>query len=265
MKLISLILIVTTLISCNIEKHSYDETGNFQLAVPILKVDSTLFKNSTMVTMNLGFPNSEIRYTTDGKEVEPNSPVYNDPLKLDHSATIKAKVFHNDFKSSEQTTLQVTQIANNISNSSISIEPQPHENYKGLGAAGLIDMQKGSLQFRSGNKWLGFQTSPVSITIDLNNEMSLSLLKVSCLQNQGGWIFTPKKITVFSESGEIGEITIKNASKKQENQLKIISIPIKEGTYSKLKIMVYSLNEIPQWHQGKNTFPWLFLDEILVE
>ena len=28
MKLISLILIVTTLISCNIEKHSYDETGN---------------------------------------------------------------------------------------------------------------------------------------------------------------------------------------------------------------------------------------------
>ncbi|MGB5499782.1 MAG: chitobiase/beta-hexosaminidase C-terminal domain-containing protein, partial [Maribacter sp.] len=213
----------------------------------------------------LGFPNSEIRYTTNGTAVEPNSQIYNDPIKLNHTATIKAKVFHHDFKSSEQSTLQITQIANNISDATIKLEPQANENYKGLGAAGLIDGQKGSLQFRSGREWIGFQTSPVTITIDLKNSIDLSLLKVSCLQNQGAWIFAPKKITVFSDSEQVGEVTIENASNNQENQLKIIPVPIENGTYSKLKIMVYSLSEIPQWHQGKGTLPWLFLDEILVE
>ena len=265
MKWIYFILVFFALLSCNIEKDRYDETGNFQLAAPILKVDSTLFINSAKVTMELGFPNSEIRYTTNGTAVEPDSPIYNGPLTLDHGATIMAKVFHLDFKSSEQSTLQITQIANNISNATIKLEPQANENYKGVGAVGLIDRQKGSLQFRSGSEWLGFQTSPVTITIDLKNSIDLSLLKVSCLQNQGAWIFAPKKITVFSESVQVGEVTIEKASKKQENQLKIISVPIENGTYSKLKIMVYSLNEIPQWHQGKGTLPWLFLDEILVE
>jgi len=265
MKWIYSILVFSALISCKIEKDSYDESDNFQLAIPIIQVDSPLFKNSAKVTMYFGHPNSEIRYTVNGKEVGPDSPIYNGPLTLEHTATIKAKVFHNDFKSSEQTTLQITQIANNISNAIIKLEPQPNENYKGLGATGLIDMQKGSLQHRSGSEWLGFQTAQVTINIDLNNEMPLSLLKVSCLQNQGAWIFSPKRITVFSELWEVGEVTIKNASKKQGNQLRIIPIPIKKGTYSKLKVMVYSLNEIPQWHQGKGTLPWLFLDEILVE
>lgn len=265
MKWIYFILVFSTLISCEIEKESHDEPGNFQLAIPIIQVDSTLFKNSANVTMNFGHPNSEIRYTIDGKEVGPGSPIYNGPLTLEHTTTIKAKVFHNDFKSSEQTKLQITQIANNISNAIIKLEPQPNENYKGLGATGLIDMQKGSLQFRSGSKWLGFQSAQVIIDIGLSSEMSLSLLKVSCLQNQGGWIFSPKRIAVFSESVEVGEVTIENVSNKQGNQLRTIPIPIKKGTYSKLKVRVYSLNEIPQWHQGKGTLPWLFLDEILVE
>ena len=265
MRYIALFLSVAMLVSCNFEKPAYGEAGNFQLAVPLLSADSLLFKNTSLVSMEFGFPYSEIRYTTNGKEVEPDSPIYNDSLTLDRSATIKAKAFHSDFKSSEQAMVQVTQIANNIANASIELSPQPHENYKGLGAAGLIDMQKGGLQFRSDKQWLGFQASPVTITLTFANKMQLSKLKVSSLQNQGGWIFAPKKITVYSESRQIGEITLDDATEKQENQLRIIPIPIKEGAYSKLRIMIYALNEIPQWHQGKSTMPWLFLDEILVE
>jgi len=265
MRYIAVFLSVATFVSCNLEKPSFGEADNFQLAVPGLKVDSVLFKNSSKVTMNFGHPNSEIRYTIDGKEVGTDSPIYNGPLTLDHSATIKAKAFHSDFKSSEQAMIQVTQIANNIANASIELSPEPHENYKGLGATGLIDMQKGGLQFRSGKQWLGFQDSSVTITLDLLSEMPLSLIKVSSLQNQGGWIFAPKKITVYSKSRQIGEITLDDAAKKQEYQLKIISVPLVAGNYSKLKIVVNTLNEIPEWHQGKGTLPWLFLDEILVE
>lgn len=265
MRYIAVFLSLATFVSCNLEKPSYGEADNFQLAVPLLKVDSVLFKNSSRIQMALGFPDSEIRYTTNGKAVEASSALYTGPMTLDHSATIKAKAFHSNFKSSEQAMIQVTQIANNIANASIELSPKPHENYKGLGAAGLIDMQKGGLQFRSSKQWLGFQASTVTITLTLATEMPLSLLKVSSLQNQGGWIFAPKKITVYSESRQIGEITINDVAEKQENQLKITAVPFAEGDYTKLKIVVTALDEIPEWHPGKGTLPWLFLDEILVE
>ena len=265
MKWIPFILIISMLVSCKSENETYQETRVFQLAAPIVKVDSNLFKNSAELTMNFGFPDSQIRYTIDGKEVDQSSTIYSGPIHLKNAAIIKAKAFHNDFKSSDQTEIQVAQIVNNIFNAAIEVEPQPHENYKGMGAPGLIDLHRGGLQFRGSDKWLGFQANPVIINIDLKNELELSLLKVGCLLNQGGWIFAPESIKVYSNAKEVGKVSIEKANDKQDNQPILISIPIEKGRYSHLKLLLYSLNEIPQWHQGKGSKPWLFLDEILVE
>ncbi len=265
MKCISFLLILFVLVSCKTDRVSYEETGNFQLAAPIIQVDSVLFKQAATVTMGFGFPNSEIKYTLDGSEVDEESPVYEGPITVNNSATIKAKAFHPDFKGSEQTLVQVAKITHSISDATIILKPEPHDNYRGQGAKGLIDMQKGTAQFRGGNQWLGFQTGETIIDIHLAKALELSNLKVSCLQNQGGWIFLPKEIVVRSGSKEVGNVFLETAGEKQENQLKVIPIPIEKGNYTQLTITVYSLDEIPQWHQGKGTTPWLFLDEILVE
>ncbi len=265
MKCIAALLIFSVLVCCKTDRVSYEETGNFQLAAPIIHVDSTLFKQKATITLSFGFPNSEIRYTLDGNEVDQESPVYEGPFEVNKAATITTKAFHTDFRSSEPTTARVEKIIHNISNAAINIEPQPHENYKGQGATTLIDLQKGSAQFRIGTQWLGFQTDKTTITIDLANASQLSLLKVSCLQNQGGWIFSPTEIMVHSGSKEVGKIVVVNAGERQENQLKVIPVPIEAGNYSQLTITVLSLDEIPQWHQGQGTTPWLFLDEILIE
>ena len=265
MKCISFLFIFIMLVSCKTERDSYEETGNFQLASPIIHVDSMLFRQAATITMSFGFPNSEIKYTLDGNEVDEESPVYDGPVEVNNSAMIKAKAFHTDYKSSEQTHVQVEKVRHNISEATIVVTPEPHDNYRGQGPKGLVDMHKGSSQFRNGSTWLGFQAAKVTIDIDLAQELELSLLKVSCLQNQGGWIFPPNKIVVHSGSKEIGKVTLDSAGEKQENQLKMIMIPIKEGSYSQFAITVLSLDEIPQWHQGKGTIPWLFIDEILVE
>ena len=35
--------------------------------------------------------------------------------------------------------------------------------------------------------------------------------------------------------------------------------------YSKDYVVIENMDSIPEWHPGKGTLPWLFLDEILVE
>lgn len=265
MKWISSLLIFSVLVSCKSDSVSFEESGTFQLAAPIIHVDSTLFKHSAKVVMSFGLPDSEIKYTLDGTEVDENSTLYVGPIVINKASTIKAKAFHKDFRSSEQVTAQAEKIMHNISDVTIALEPEPNKNYQGTGAHGLVDMQKGNLQFRGSNQWLGFQTNKMTVQIDLPKELEISLLKVSCLQNQGGWIFAPKEIMVHSGSKEVGKVSVDTAGEKQENQLKVISIPIEKGNYAQLTLTVFSMDEIPQWHQGKGTTPWLFLDEILVE
>jgi hypothetical protein len=230
-----------------------------------LAVDSALFKNATTFTLQLGFPESRIRYTLDGKDVDVHSPIYEAPMQLNHSALINARAFHPDFKASDQVSLQVEKLTHDISDATVTLTPPPHDNYKGSGGQGLVDMQKGGSQFRGSDEWMGFQANPVTITIDLKNELELSMVKVSYLQNQGGWIFGPQKIEVFSGSQAIGETTLENAEEQQGNRLVMITVPLKKGTYSLVTIKVFPLDEIPQWHQGKGSAPWLFMDEILVE
>ena len=265
MRTIIILLLLAVLGSCTSENKTYEASGTFQLAPPILAVDSALFKNAATFTLQLGFPESRIRYTLDGKDVDVHSPVYGAPMQLNHSALINAKAFHPDFKASDQVSLQVEKLAHDISDATVTVTPSPHDNYKGSGRQGLVDMQKGGSQFRGSDAWLGFQANPVTITIDLKNELELSTVKVSYLQNQGGWIFAPQKIEVCSGSQTIGETTLENAEEQQGNRLAMIAVPITKGTYAQVTVKVFPLDEIPPWHQGKGTAPWLFLDEILVE
>ncbi|MGB5435722.1 MAG: chitobiase/beta-hexosaminidase C-terminal domain-containing protein [Maribacter sp.] len=265
MRAIFFLPLLVILGSCTSKKGTYEASGTFQLAPPLFAVDSALFKNAATFTLQFGFPESQIRYTLDGKDVDGHSAMYTAPIQLKHSATLKAKAFHPDFRASDQVSLPIEKLVHDISKATVTLTPPPHDNYKGSGAQGLVDMQKGGLQFSGSNAWMGFQGNPITITIDLNNELELSFVKVSTLQNQGGWIFAPQKIEVLSGTQEIGKITIESAEEQQDNQLAMIAVPLKKGTYSQLTLQVYPLDEIPQWHQGKGTAPWLFMDEILVE
>ena len=258
-------LLLAILGSCTSGNKTYEASGTFQLAPPILSVDSMLFKNSATLSLHFGFPDSQIRYTLDGKDVDSNSPIYTAPIVVTQAATLKAKAYHPDFRASDPVTLHVEKLTHDISQATVTLTPLPHDNYKGSGAQGLVDMQKGGLHFRGNDAWLGFQANPITITIAFKKALELSTITLSCLQNQGGWIFGPQKIEVLSGPETLGETFIENVGEPQENRMAMLAVPIKKGTYAQLTLQVYPMNEIPQWHQGKGSAPWLFIDEILVE
>ncbi|MEE9361559.1 MAG: chitobiase/beta-hexosaminidase C-terminal domain-containing protein [Cellulophaga sp.] len=266
MKNFIVVLLLSTLLSCQQkEKEVFASTNSFQLSPPLGRVDSALFKNLAKISLDFKYPEAQIRYTKNGTEVTNNSPLYKGTISTTKSTKIRARVFHPEFASSAEIELQVVQIKKNISTSVVTITPEANANYSGNGSSSLIDLQKGTLQFRTEKKWLGFQSKTVTVDLTFQEETKISKVILSALIDQSGWIFSPSTVSVFSRGMEIGKVIVSSVVEQQPSQLKYIKIPIKKQNYSSLKIKIESLETIPEWHQGKGTSPWLFIDELLVE
>jgi len=91
------------------------------------------------------------------------------------------------------------------------------------------------------------------------------IIVVSALTNQSNWIFAPGKVEVFHGDSLIGEMTYLKSKKETLNKATFLNVPVKKGIYDTLKVVIYPLEEIPEWHQGKGTTPWVFIDEIIIQ
>jgi hypothetical protein len=260
--LFAMSMLCQTGISQNTENAS---TKMFQLSAPRINVSSIFFDSFTTVTFSEDLPKSIIRYSLDGTDVNQNSKAYSAPLKLTRSAVIKAKMFHPDYKESDEVQLEVVKILGNSAIKQIDITPAPSEKYSGMGSAGLMDLKKGSAQFGGDKQWLGYQTEKISASLQFNKNSTVHTIVVSALTNQSNWIFAPGKVEVFHGDSLIGEKTYPKSTKETLNRATFLNVPVKKGIYDTLKVVIYPLEEIPEWHQGKGTTPWVFIDEIIIQ
>lgn len=254
-----------TIASCQSKKPVFLNESAIQLAPPMVHVDSLLFRNSALMNIDLAYDNTILRYTTDRSGVTENSPRYKSPLKLKATTYLKVKAFHEDFKPSDEQELIVRKMSKDISKAKVNISPEPNENYKGSGANSLIDGLKGTVNFRNGGKWLGFQENEIVVDLNFPEPTFVENVIVSVLQDQGSWIFSPASISIKSAKGDIGAIELESSAEANSKTMDFIEIPVQKEKYNELTITISSLKEIPDWHQGKGTLPWVFVDEIIVE
>jgi len=262
------VFIFGLLLSCNpkeMEKISYLSSEEMTMAAPLLECENLFFTDSVEVAMRFSLSDSSINYTLDGSEVSSTSKTYEKPIRLHKTTVVKAKNFHPEFQSSSAANLKVVKTNRKLLGSKIIVNPEPNERYQGCGASSLNDFTKGTTAFANGNAWLGFQTDSIQIAVDFSEGKNISKVTVSSFANHGAWIFLPKEIKVFSAGQEVGAVGLQEPLEAATAKLEFIDIPITENRYNNLNIVVYAVNEIPKWHQGKGTVAWFFTDEILVE
>ena len=247
------------------ENISYASVGNFQLAPPLLSIDSILFQNNTTITLEMAHPNVEIRYTLDGSEVNESSSLYQSPIVISTSGSIRAKAFHTDFKESEEILQDFLKASKVLKDATITVAPEPHSSYKGGGANALIDLQKGTTNFRKGKFWSGFKSKEIVVDINLKEKQSFSNISLSVLKDHRAWIFLPKRVEIYANDKEIGVVTLEEPIDFEPPKVTFITIPTKNITTNHLQIKIINLPIIPDFHSGKGTTPWLFIDEVLFE
>lgn len=234
----------------------------YQLAPPLARFASVFFENSTTLSFQFDQPGSSILYTTDGSEPLATSHLYQEPIIIRHnSAMVKAKSFAPGFIASETVAVQFFSEGKSFANISCSA---PNPKYAGNGPSTLMDNKSGGTNH--GNQaWLGFDSD--SVVVDLFFEISTSVSKVllHVLNNQGAWIFPPVRMDVYSVE-ENKTLLLKSQSFETNGEsktaAKAIWMDLPANKEKQLRIVVFPMASLPEWHPGKGNKAWLFMDEI---
>lgn len=247
------------------QSPTFAPVKTFHLASPRITTDSILFKENAKLTLSLNHPGVQLFYTDDGTEVSQNSQRYQEAILIGQSTVVQAKAFHPDFLPSETVAQAIYKVNDIAASAQIDLYPAPHENYPGNGSHTLIDLKKGSTNFRTGQYWLGFQSETVTINLRLKNAAEIKSLSLSTLEDNGSWIFLPQSIEVFDGDKRIAKKEWPQPNEAQKKALKFLKLEWPKTRLQNIRIEIKHFSSIPDWHPGKGTPPWLFIDEILID
>lgn len=255
-KIIIVILIFTVQYCCGQQQ--------FQLATPLLKYRSVFFTDTCSCSIMFNQPGAAVHYTVNGKEPTAADPVYHKRLLFKKGTIVKAKAFGKDFMASETVSAQF--VKNGLAISSIHFT-NPNPDYSSSNEKILHDNIGGNLNFKNG-EWLGFTSDTVELNIILQKKQSVSAVLLDIFQDEGSWLFLPEQIQVqyydlqqqmFLPAANKSFVTEKASPKNCSLQQLSFTKPV---TTDRLKIIILPLKKIPDWHSGKGSHAWFFLDEI---
>ncbi|OUR95111.1 beta-N-acetylhexosaminidase [Flavobacteriales bacterium 34_180_T64] len=227
----------------NYANHLYEVEGELKSEGYQLK---TLTKDKT------------IRYTLDSSEPKLHSELYEKPIPIDKSTTIKAAVF-NSGKQLGSTFVQSINYHKAI-DQNISINIEPNAAYSGSGASGLINGISGSNSRYGDKEWLGFWGEDLVITLNFESETSINEIKTRFHNGNGQWIYAPKTILVKFDNGEFSEYDLNASDELIKNwTMNFNSIAAKQITLS-----IPNFGKIPEGNQGSGHKAWTFIDEIII-
>lgn len=239
----------------------------YQLNSPRILVDSVFFRQKAKVQLEFDLDSAIISYTADGKIPGKNAPVYKAPFTVDSSAAIRAKSDHPHFLASSMTEKHLFKVS--AVPDSFHLLTMPDTAYKGNGAASLFDLQKAGRDLHDG-RWLGFRTDSVVVTLQFGQATASRVMLLSTLFDPGAWIFPPRSVEVYGQSGDRPWMPMgrwmakpdtpwKERPAKYDDYLRVVLRPVK---VDRLRIRVIPYGPLPDGHPRAGTQAWLFIDEI---
>lgn len=216
---------------------------------------------SIEVNLNNEFPESEIRFTRNGEQLNNASQLYDQSLKFNNATILKAAVFNNGEIVGD--TLEKTFNFHKAVGKKVTYEPLYTERYQGTGANNMVNVLRGSKNFHDG-QWQAWLEDDAEITMDLEKNTQISSVAIGSMENQGSGIYYPTQVRVlvsdddksYSLVGETNHIFKDNGYVA----LKDFRVDFNTQNARYVKLKVSNLAHPPT---GGSCF--MFLDEIIVE
>lgn len=141
---------------------------------------------------------------------------------------------------------------------------QPSDEFKGKGAYGLVDGNRGYKDFNI--NWIGWYENNPEIEIE-TKKLDFNTIQLNFLNDQRHWIFIPEKIKVYGFKDQGWKLLQeKNCDNLTEDfEITTKSWEITDQSFSSfvtIKVIVENQSEVPNWRKRKNKKPMVMLDEI---
>ena len=223
--------------------------------------------NSHIVVLESGEEGSEMRYTLDGTEPAPSSPLYSAPVTLTGPGVIKARAFKGATPYGETASREFSRHLAVGRPAAVRHAHSPH--YPAGGEHALVDGVRGSDSFGDG-QWQGYEGEDLEVTVDLGEIMPLQRLSTAFMQNTGSWIFLPTFVEwAISRDGEhykaVAAFDHPTASGTSEIRVQHDSAPLDGRQARFVRLRARSVGLCPAWHPGAGGKAWIFIDEVVVE
>ncbi|MES2773093.1 MAG: FN3 associated domain-containing protein [Bacteroidota bacterium] len=238
----------------------------FQLAPPLVTYSSVYFSGRTSVNLRFNEPGTSIHYTLNGTEPTINSPVYKGAVTIKKNTAFRARSLGNSFLPSP--VVAVDFVKEGMPFREIKFT-KPNEKYD-AGKQNILNDTIGGIPNLNNGNWIGYNSDSVVIDISLQKTTAIKKLLIDVLQDQGSWIFLPERIELYA----LNEVTKQyhlihekkiTCDKTATKEPVPLDMPAGRGVNAKeLRLVLYPVKKIPDWHDGKGNTAWLFIDEINV-
>jgi hexosaminidase len=249
--------------SCS-QPPTYLQSEAVALSKPAIEVENYFFTEATTIQIGQTLGASQVHYTIDGTSPTLQSPVANGQLPIDKSQTLTFRSIGGGSLPSEPVEVEVMKLkAQSLTLVSATPANAP---YNKVPESALTDRSKAGKNFRQ-EAWLGYQDSSITFEFDLSGS-PINGIALSCLEDQASWIFAPSaiKATFYDAAGKevaSGQTDYPAAVEKTGSYFRFLKVKTGEIRPVKIKLEVENSDFIPDWHAGKGSRRWVFLDEVV--
>lgn len=146
--------------------------------------------------------------------------------------------------------------------------------YHAGGPMGLVDGIRGKKNWRAGD-WQGYQGQDFEAVVKYSGENEVSKLTASFLQDQRAWIFFPTEVSFYESADStnwnlVETVSLSHKQARDEDNISLYEV----GTTKRLngsttghfyKVVAKNYGALPNWHPGKGSPAYVFIDEIELE
>ena len=226
-------------------------------------ISSSLDESGTPIVELESPDGSEIRYTINGEAPNGSSTIYDGPVAITESASIKAGAFKDGELKGRVTQYDI--LVHKALGRSVSWNVPPHQNYNQGGQEAFTNGKIASTDRYGDGEWLGWQGENVELTVDLGSVQALSSATTRYFSGKGAWIYPAKSLKILgssdgSEFELLAEVDIEDDNYSGGRELTLAV----EGQFQFVRFSFVAGGLIPEGMPGEGEPSWLFVDELVV-
>ena len=230
---------------------------------PVFEAENDMFEDSITVSISNFQSGGQTFYRIGEGEYR----VYDGPFTVSESVDMEAYNAASDGTRSFSVKCSLHKLH---SDRKVYISGHYNPQYNAGGDEGLIDGQRGKLNWRTGG-WQGYQGEDFEAVVDLLSVRELHKVGAGFCQDARSWIWMPRDVEFYlSEDGENYTLLsrMENSVDPQDYEIQIqnFETACPAGTSARyVKVRATQLGTIPEWHPGAGGESFIFIDEIWAE